>query len=387
MKKMKIKLINIFHIKYILLLGIATILYSCEERLNYDNELPSSLNIIESVKIGEKTATIDNLSGIVNFVLPSDTNLAAVELTIKSPNGVEIFPASGTTVDLTSPLEVTAKSGGKTRKYIIYARLLPSKIAFVNDAISIDEIVDDDVKAAANWAKQTYGDKFVYIPFSDLTIDALKSVNVVFFFYDTQGTSALPQESLDKKNVLTQFVVEGGKMLLGGMATSYAEVIGRDKSGLLTIKGNGIGFVDGGTWSIDGGVNFQNDQRNSPIYNFTQVISTDSNGYFPILNGGYREDHNNLWDLSPLLGPGHQKGQFAEFENLYGGKVLAVWSGVTDECCPGIIEFKSNSVYSGTIIAIGIGGMEWTMNDGRNNIYESNIKGIYRNSIDYLGTK
>ena len=38
-----------------------------------------------------------------------------------------------------------------------------------------------------------------------------------------------------------------------------------------------------------------------------------------------------------------QKGQFAEFENLYGGKVLAVWSGVSDECCPGIIEFKSNS--------------------------------------------
>jgi hypothetical protein len=376
-----------FQLKYVLLLVIATITYSCEERENYDDELASTLNIIESVKIGQTSATIDNLSGVVDFVLPSNTNLSSVVLEIQSPDGVIISPASGTTVNLTSPLELTATSGNKTRHYIINARVLPNQIAFVSDATSIETIVDEDVKAAAQWAKNTYGSRFVFIPFSDLTINSLKTVNVVFFFYDTEGTSALPQSSLDKKNVLTQYLVEGGKMLLGGMATSYAEVIGRDKSGLLTIKGNGIGFVDGGTWAIDGGVNFQNDQRNNPIYNFTQVISTDSNGYFPVINGGYKEDHNNLWDLGPLLAPGHQKGQFAEFENLYGGKVLAVWSGVGDECCPGIIEFKSNSVYAGTIIAIGVGGMEWAMNDGRTNTYASNIQGIYRNSIDYLNTK
>ena len=384
---MKNKFINSFQLKYVLLLVIATITYSCEERQNYDDQLPSTLNIIESLKIGQTSASIDNLSGVVNFVLPSETNLASVVLDIKTPEGVIISPASGTTVDLTNPLKVTATSGGKTRQYIINARVLPNQIAFVSDATSIDNIVDEDVKAAAQWAKDTYGSRFVFIPFSDLTLNSLKTVNVVFFFYDTQGTSALPQESLDKKNILIQYVVEGGKMLLGGMATSYAEVIGRDKSGLLTIKGNGIGFVNNETWGIDGGVNFQNDQRNSPIYNFTQVITTDSNGYFPIISGGYKEDHNNLWDIAPLLGPGHQKGQFAEFENLYGGKVLAVWSGVSDECCPGIIEFKSNSVYAGTIIAIGVGGMEWAMNDGRTNTYASNIQGIYRNSIDYLNTK
>jgi hypothetical protein len=378
---------NTFHLKYVLLLLIATITYSCEERLNYDDQLPSSLNVIESIKIGNTSATIDNLSGVIDFVLPSETNINSVILDIKSPKGVIVSPATGTAVNLSSPLELTAISGGKTRHYIINARVLPNQIAFVSDATSIENIADDDVKAAAQWAKDTYGSRFVFIPFSDLTINSLKSVNVVFFFYDTQGTSALPQVSLDKKNILTQYLVEGGKILLGGMATSYAEVIGRDKSGLLTIKENGIGFVDAGTWAIDGGVNFQNDQRNNPIYNFTQVISTDADGYFPVINGGYKENHNTLWDIGPLLGPGHQKGQFAEFENLYGGKVLAVWSGVTDECCPGIIEFKSNSVYAGTIIAIGVGGMEWAMNDGRTNTYASNIQGIYRNSIDYLNTK
>jgi hypothetical protein len=47
--------------------------------------------------------------------------------------------------------------------------------------------------------------------------------------------------------------------------------------------------------------------------------------------------------------------------------------------CPGIIEFKSNSVYAETIIAIGVRGMEWAMNDGRTNVYAFNIQRIYRN--------
>lgn len=378
---------NKLYLKYVLLLVIATITYSCEERLNHDDDLPSSLNIIESIKIGQTNATIDNLSGVVDFVLPSDVNLSSVVLEIKSPDGVEIYPANGTEVDLTTPLEITAKSGGKTRKYIINARLLPSQIAFVNEALTIDAIIDDDVKAAAQWAQATYGSKFVYIPFSNLTIDALKSVNVVFFYYDTVGTSNLPQESLNKKNVLIQYVVEGGKMLLGGMATSYAEVIGRDKSGLLTIKSNGTGGINNDVWSIDGGVNFQLDQRSNPIYNFTIIISSDLNGYFPIINGGFKEDHNTMWDLGPLLAAGHQLGQFAEFQRLYGAKVLATWSGVTDEAVAGIVEFTPTSVYAGTIIGIGFGGMEWSMNDNRINSYDSNVKGIYRNAIDYLGTK
>lgn len=94
-----------------------------------------------------------------------------------------------------------------------------------------------------------------------------------------------------------------------------------------------------------------------------------------------------MWDLAPLLAAGHQLGQFSEFQRLYGGKVLATWSGVTDEAVAGIIEFMPNSVYAGTIIGIGFGGMEWSMNDGRINTYESNTKGIYQNSIDYLRTK
>lgn len=381
------KIRNLLSAGFFALLIAASAAVSCEERSNYDEDLAKTLNIIQSAKVGETSATIDDLAGIITFVLPAGTDLEAAELVFTAPQGVEIFPASGSIVDLSAPVEVTARVGGNIRHYIINARVLPNQVAFIGTASTIEGIEEDDIKAAALWTQEAYGSDFVYIPFSDLTIASLQSVNVVFFFHDNVGSSALPEEIVAKRNVLTQFVVEGGKMLLGGMGTSFASEIGRDQSGLLTIKENTAGIVNPDDWSIDGGVNLQNDQRNHPIYNFTEVVPTDNNGYYPVINGGFKENHNNLWDLAPLLGPGHQVGQFAEFENLYGGKVLAVWSGVTDECCPGIIEFKPTSVYTGTIIAIGVGGMEWAMNDGRDNAYAGVIRSIYRNSIDYLRTR
>ena len=53
----------VLNMRYIGLLLLATLIYSCEDRLNYDDSLPSSLNIVESIKIGTTEATVDNLSG------------------------------------------------------------------------------------------------------------------------------------------------------------------------------------------------------------------------------------------------------------------------------------------------------------------------------------
>lgn len=373
----------------IFILSILSIFFfsSCSVREKYDDNLPASLNIIESMKIGQTSATIDNLSGLINFVLPPGTDITAVKLDTKAPRGVVVFPDNGATVNLSSPIVASAVFEGKVRNYLISAKVLPSQIAFINEAQTIADIADDDVKAAALWAQSVYGSKFVYIPFSNLTIQSLANVNVLFFYYDQVGTSALPQSILSKKGIVTQFIAEGGKMLVGGMATSLVAEIGRDTSGLLTIHDNGVGGNNPDTWGIDAGVHFQNDQRSHPIYNKTTVISSNNDGYFPVIDAGYKENHNNLWDIGPLLAPGHQLGQFAEFERLYGGKVLAVWSGVTDECCPGIIEFKPTTVFTGSIIAIGIGGLEWAMNDGRVNAYDTNMRGIYRNALDYLSTK
>lgn len=379
-------------LKYLIPLLVIALVFNCEERLNYDEDLDSSLNIITAISGNGTAASIDDLQGIINLVLPPNSDASNVQLTIDAPIGVETFPESGVNVDLTDVFEVSASIGNSTRTYQLYTRVLPNEIAFLGEAATYDDLIataDDDIVAAAEWLQSTYPDDFVYLDAATVTIEDLESVNVVMFYYDQVGTSDLPSVFTEgtAQSTFIQYLVEGGKMLLGGMATSYAETIGRDQSELLLIRGNGAGFDLQDTWTIDGGVNFVTSQLNHPIYTSNEgLISFDNNGFIPIMNEGFREDHNNLWDIAPLLNPGHELGQFNEFERLYGGKVLAVWGGVGDECCPGIIEFMPESAYTGTIIAIGIGGMEWNMNDSRDNPFLENVKAIYRNSIDYLST-
>lgn len=381
---------NIKMKKNLLALMLILLVFACEERKNYDEDLPKSLNIITSLKGNQAKASIDDLQGIINLVLPPKSDITKVTLDVDAPEGVTLNPKSGSVVNLTQPIDITASYNGNTRSYKIYAKVLPSEIAFLGNKETYEELIrtsDDDVIAAAKWLKSTYDKDFKYYDIHKITYEDLEKVNVVMFYYDQVGTSELPSEFVDNKSPLVQYLVKGGKLLLGGMATSYAQVLGRDKSNLLKIQGNGPGFTSTDTWSIDGGVNFVSSKLNHPIYTYNPgLITFDSNGYIPIIDAGYREDHNNMWDAAPLLSAGHQPGQFNAFEEQYGGKVLGVWSGVTDECCPGIVEFIPNSVYSGRIIAIGIGGMEWNMNDGRVNKYEGNVKGIYKNSIDYLST-
>ena len=365
---------------------------ACDERENYDEDLDPVLNIVTELKGNGTNATVNDLQGTINLVLPPRTDVTNVELEIEAPEGIQIDPPSGTVLDLSQRQEISVTYGNSTRNYQLITRVLPSKIGFLGAAESYNELIanaDDDIVAAAQWVNETYPEDFEYLNAAEVSYDDLEEFNVVVFYYDQVGTSELPAVFTEgnNKSAFIQYVVEGGKMLLGGMATSFAETIGRDKSGLQTIQGNGEGFDSPDTWTIDGGVNFMNSKLNHPIYTFNPgLIEFDENGFIPVIDAGYREDHNNLWDASSLLGAGHQLGQFGEFERLYNGVVLAVWGGVADECCPGIIEFQPKSPYSGTIIAIGVGGIEWNMNDGRTNEYRDNIEGMYKNSIDYLST-
>lgn len=381
---------NLKYIKFILLI---TLFFACEERLNYDEDIDSSLNIITTLKGNGTTATIDDLQGVINLVLPPNSDASNVELIIEAPDGVDTSVISGSIMDLTEAVEIYASVGSSTRTYQLFTRVLPNEVAFLGEASTFNDLIataDDDLVAAAQWLQSTYPDDFVYLNAAEVSIEDLETVNVVMFYYDQVGTSDLPLVFTEgtAKSTFIQYLVEGGKLLLGGMATSYAETIGRDQSELLLIRGNGVGFdAPNDIWTIDGGVNFVTSQLNHPIYTFNEgLISFDNDGFIPIINGGYREDHNNLWDIAPLLNPGHELGQFNEFERLYGGKVLAVWGGVGDECCPGIIEFMPAPPFAGTTIAIGVAGMEWNMNDGRDNPYLENVKAIYKNSIDYLST-
>lgn len=368
MKKVIIK--NIFAI-VVLFIG----LQSCDERENYIDG-PGVLDIVEGITINGKNAEINHLAGTVNVSLVGSTNLSSVLFEASASEGVSITPESGSTLDLSNPVNVTVSNGVSERVYTINATLLPSKIAFLGDGTTIADIADDDVKAAAEWTQATYGSDFVYISYADLSDATLNGVNVLVYVHDQVGSSAQPQVVLDKLNVLSKFFVQGGKIVAGLLGTGLVEELGRDTSGLRTVIGTGVGGDNPDTW----GIGFSGSSISNIISNGLDVY--DVNRAF-VINSGYKEDHNALWNLSSIT-----TNPYSTFNSLYNAEPIAIWDHTIDaQSYAGIIVWKPFERFEGYIITIGIGGMEWSMNDGRNNPYLSNVEKVYKNSIDYLSSK
>ncbi|WP_439132748.1 DUF4960 domain-containing protein [Polaribacter sp.] len=355
----------------VLLLG----LQSCNERENYTDGV-SVLEIIEKVFINSKSAEINHLAGTIDVSLVGNTDLSSILFEVEVGQGLEITPQSGSIIDLNSPVEVTVSNGVSERVYTINATLLPSKIAFLGDGATIADIADDDVKAAAEWTQATYGSDFVYISYADLSEATLNGVNVLVYVHDQVGSSAQPQAVIDKLNVLSKFFVQGGKIVAGLLGTGLVEELGRDTSGLRTVIGTGVGGVNPDTW----GIGFSGSSVSNIISNGLDVY--DVNRAF-VINSGYKEDHNALWNLSSIT-----TNPYATFNSLYNAEPIAIWDHTIDaQSFAGIIVWNPFERFEGYIITIGIGGMEWSMNDGRNNPYLSNVEKVYKNSIEYLSSK
>lgn len=361
--------------KKIFFLAMLTGFISCEERSNYtDGE--STLAIVESVRIAGKVAEIDHLTGGINVSLAGGTNLGALSFEAKAPEGITLNPASGSTIDLSNGNELIVSNGSSQKVYTIAATLLPSKIAFVGDGATISEISDDDVREAGLWASQHYGANFVYIPYNQLVEGSLDEANVLFYMHDAVGTSDQPQALLDRLNVISKFFVLGGKIVAGSHGTGLVEELGRDTSGLRTIIGSGAGGDNPDVW----GIGFANTNLGNTL---SSGCTLNDSGNVFVIDGGYKEDHNALWNLGSLDDP-----KFATFASNYDAEVVAAWDwAIEGQGFGGIVLFNPSGRFKGHFLALGIGGMEWSMNDGRTNAYAENVRTIYRNAIDYLMAK
>jgi hypothetical protein len=361
--------------KIVLFTAVLTGFISCEERSNYtDGE--STLAIVESVRIAGKVAEIDHLMGKIHVSLSGGTNLGALPFEAKAPEGISLNPSSGSTIDLTNGNELIVSNGTTQKAYSISATLLPSKIAFIGDGATLADISDDDVREAGLWASQHYGANFIYIPYDQLVDGALDEVNVLFYMHDAVGTSDQPQAVLDRINVISKFFVLGGKIVAGSHGTGLVEELGRDTSGLRTIIGTGAGGDNPDDW----GIGFVNNDLGSTLS--SGCTFNDAGNVF-VIDGGYKEDHNALWNLGSLDDP-----KFASFASTYNAEVIAAWDwALGGQGFGGIVLFNPSGRFKGHFLALGIGGMEWNMNDGRTNAYAENVRAIYRNAIDYLMAK
>lgn len=261
---------------------------------------------------------------------------------------------------------------------------------------SVDQIEDDDEKAAAQWFQKTYGTNGVVITPSTLT--RIAEISTLWIPIDrtglTRGWQNLPSAYTNTEfiNAIKQHVVDGGSLYLTTHATQLLKAIGRISSTYApTIFGSGTGGNNPDTWGVNAEIGANPDLPNlydhssHSIYNgMTKDGSVYQDHYFfPLIGSGWKEDHNCMWDFNAISTLTDNPNKVVDFEEKTTSSVLGTWQHVTDYACAGLIEFKPTGEFKGTVLANGIAANEFNQNDAPN-VYQANMELLSHNSIDYL---
>ena len=271
-----------------------------------------------------------------------------------------------------------------------------AKPAMLITAESIDAISDDDEKAAAIWFHTTYPNSAILTP-STLTTLYPDEYNVIWIQIDRigldMGWQKLPANMVSDKviGILTQYVKDGGNLLLTKHATQLTVALGRlTKTFGPHIFSAGNGGTGTDNWTVNGNIGCDQDKpydhRSNPIYAGMTTNMDFGHESFGLEGPGLREDHNCMWDLNSyglrdLVPTAHDVVD--AFQQYTNSTVLGTWGHVADYCCGGIIEFNPTANIPGRILAIGLSAYEWDEN-GTVNTYQKNMELLTKNSISYL---
>ncbi len=267
-------------------------------------------------------------------------------------------------------------------------------VALISQYASVDAIVDDDEKAAADWFVNTYGGELLPAQ-SIYTANDLADFDAVWIMIDRvgleKGVDKLPAEVTTIIKHVKTYLDNGGNVFLSNHATQYVAELGLLPAEQLPgIFGSGEGGEGTDIWTaqpVIGNVEGQ-------IYdNSTHAIYKDlayenynewEHKTFALIGPGIREDHNCMWDLNAFgLTPTETEPNIVSvFEKQNNCKVIATWGHVVDYCCAGIIEFPAQGT-RGTVIANGLAAYEWNQNNKVND-YQGNIELLTSNILGYL---
>lgn len=260
--------------------------------------------------------------------------------------------------------------------------------------------LDDDEKAALDWFRANYQDGTVLTPADMVTGEVTPDkYGEIWVQVDrvgiNQGWQNLPSElvTADVVNALSDYVKNGGNLLLTKHATQLVAAIGRvSENRAPNLFSSGEGGVGTDIWTANAVIGSAQseayDHTGHAIYNGLEVATSEQTGFgddtYGMEGPGWREDHNCMWDLNVAAldistSPNVVKG----FEEATNSTVLATWGHVLDYCCAGIVEFNPDGDYLGRIIAIGLNAYEWNQRDIEN-IYQGNIELLTKNCLEYL---
>ncbi|HQB27498.1 MAG TPA: DUF4960 domain-containing protein [Paludibacter sp.] len=272
---------------------------------------------------------------------------------------------------------------------ITYQHVLSNtmKYAFVSEYENIDQIEDDDEKAAANWFNVFFSANGSFVPVSSIKNNEvdLSQYKTIWLHIDREDNSNIPPVFLNEQVVdkFKEYYKQGGNLLLTTHATQYLINLGRTERAP-NIVGVGQSTYNTDVWTINPVIGMVYDHSTHPIY--SNGLSTDNSTYpyttIPLIGPGQKEDHNCMWNLNSF---GYDGNVVDAFERENNAKVIGTWGHVTDFCCAGIVEFLPTSEYKGNCIAIGVATYEWNQND-KTNEYLLNLRRLTSNALSYLAT-
>ena len=264
-------------------------------------------------------------------------------------------------------------------------------------------------KNAAQWFKENYVDKgigrFVTVPEVAMGgVEALSDLKAIWVNLDRMGTPNLAAYQIDADFVkgLGDYVKAGGNLFMTKKANQIIYEMGR----MGYAPGwNDTGYHMGGDdWAINpylalweglGGVI---DKSKHPLYEGLETVVNPDHGkdVFPMVGANPRTDNNDFWvdyfRKDPVTG-GKMEAQegythydngnplrLSEYEADWNLEVLGVWGQVQDHCSGGLVIFKPEGDFKGTIVSCGFAAYQW----GSGNLWLDNVKKLSANALEYV---
>lgn len=374
-----------------------------------DVDIPEAANN-NLEKVSNLTYSAKGRDVTLAWSLPTSADVSGVTITknngnvisVNSPINSYLLKHVDTGVDLTYTVKARYNIGmiskGQSVKFNIPSSG-ETKVGLLISYNSISDIQDDDEKAAVEWFQKTYPSGVILTP-ADLDNLYPDEISCIWIQIDRIGLSVgynnLPASLVSSSaiNALTNYVKQGGNLLLTKQATQLVSAIGRiDNKYAPGIFGSGDGGQGSDIWTtnavIGSGLDMKYDHTTHALFkNLTVLPAKDEidnydHASYPLEGAGWREDHNCMWDLNAYGFTTADGNNVVEaWQNKTNSTVLATWGQVVDYCCAGIVEFNPTSDYLGRIITIGLSCYEFNQNTG--NTYQSNIEKLTSNSINYL---
>jgi hypothetical protein len=364
---------------------------------------------ILSFKVTSPITTTGTISGnAISLDIPADKDVTHVVFTATLPDKVTISPASGSTIDLSTPKTLTVtgkdKSGAPVNAtYTVTANLTPV-MAFIGKGATINDL-EDDAKAAATWMQTTYGNLFTYVPAASITAESLSPLHVIFY-YELNPVKDEVATNLgavgEKATIIGNWVRDGGNLFLAGDADDMIFKIGRvpvAEAAWNEVCCSGLeeNHASDDFWGISAiNTTTSADRTTHPL--FTGLLDeTKKNVY--LTNAPTREVRLFWWNVGPAGGNCcGSVDMVTNFEKKYKAVKLGSLQHVTDYFGFAALEFQQTATdtdaafsanvtkdFKGTVLMLSnaIIGYEWAPNSGTN-AYQANVEKLSKNAIDYL---